>query len=713
MPGNLELLPLISQLPGNPAVDQNDPMPPEESNSLNELLPLMGYSMATNPSGPPSEPVLEQPQLEVPVTQSISQGQSVSARGFSPQAYNKVVNTAGSRLDRRIAAENDRVERTYKPYMIRQNLAGEAVKSSAEEIGQAESDIVMAKAQGQKDMAAAYQRMETETKKAADDAKAAGDAAKAQYQTALQSIPSINPNELWETSGTVGQFGMSVAAFVHDFLGAGGIKTSAMDTINNAVQRNMQAQLQRIEKGKAVASGFKDLWEMQRAQSSSNQEAMARMHGIMLKSLQAGIDAEMGKYDSRLALAKSQQARALIEQEIVNKQMAVQSHIDAAQNNAAQRLIAINGQELQASIASAQIAESRATRLAAEKAARAKAAQGSAVIYDISESGKGQAKWRIAPELADDKELVRGVVNKAAGTQTAIESLRELNELQSEMESSPDGLNKTRLAKEIDRRENALRSRIVMALVLDQSGKQVTDKEREFIEKLVPAKTWFTNGTNRRIISQLIEGKGNELNTLLQQTTVDITEGDPAYGRISARNRYAEPEITEAKVIKEGAEVIADEPVDKANKLLLSPDANSPISAKDKEELATTVDASSIEDRWKDFASNVPGSTGAKPSNKKPETTQELVEENWRVQRENNEAWIDPKKPTKAFVAMDTYRRLAAKGDENARQQLELWASMYSTGVPIAPDGSDANSTEAYRRHLMALYELTQLRKKN
>lgn len=689
--------------------------------NTSDLLPFIsGLGMQSQPVAQPEQPVsvpAPAPVVVAPTAPGSASG-SASSRAFSPAKHAQVVATSGSRIDRKMSAADAQVEKEYAPLKVKQDLAATSQVNAQKEVGQAEAEKAMAlvddpDAPGKQVsrhvlMQRMYQKHETEIQGITTQAKVAGDAAKAQYATALQAIPSLNPNQLWETAGAAGQYGMAVSAFVHDFLGAKGIKTSAMDTINGAIQRNIQSQLAAIDKGKAVASGFKDLWQMQREQSASDQEAMARMHGIMLKSVQAGIDAQMGKYDSRLALAKSQEARAQLEQQIADKALIVQQHIDRTQNDAAQRLIAINGQELQASIASQQIAESRATRMAAANAKNAPF-QG-AVVYDNSKSGGGAAKFRVKKELADDKELVRGVLAKATGTKTAIDGLRELQELQSQMAASPDGINKTRFASEIERRETAMRNRIVAALVLDQSGKQVTDQERQYIEKLVPAKTWFTNGNNRRIISQLVEAKGEELNTLLQQTTDDVKQGDPAFGTKMAQGRFADSEIEESKIIKEGGEELKAGPIDVANKLVTAPDNGKAADSALKEELKTTVGASAIEGRWKDFLSLVPGATG-EPQKKVDGSLEQQFESGRKTAETNQKAWANPDEPTKAFVGFDTYRRLAAQGDQKALEQLNLWVRMDGQGS--APDGTDPQSPEAQRKHMMAVWAISELKRGN
>lgn len=544
----------------------------------------------------------------------------------------------------------------------RMEQANAAQLAAEDQAANADADAVIARAAGQGKIASLMQKHAGEFRHLNESTLLAKQTAKDEYRQKLLEIPEVNPNALWDEAGASGQFQMSVAAFVHDMLGVKGIKTSAMDTINGAIRNKIDAQIANINMKRQVASGFKDLYDMTVAESGNQMEVQAKMHGYMLKAMEAGIDADMGKIDSNVARATHQQAKMVLRQAQLKNMVDVEKHIDDNFDKAAQRQIQIRGQNLQASMAKErnavdlQIAEAR-------NKAQAKQEGLPPVIFDTTVSGKGAAKWRIRPELAKDNELVRGVINKTVSTGQALEGLRELQDLQKSMGSAPpDQLG--RIRNEINRREQALRDSIVMALVLDQSGKQVTDKEREHIQKLVPSNDWFTNGSNRRIISQLVESKGKEMNRLLQQTTNDIKPGDEAYGTSAAQNQFGAGEMTEANLIKTGQDEHAPGVIENLSKQAQSPDAVSNRKYSDKFEHGDGSPAESEYKNftlpyWKDFSKS---QDWVKQTDARDVTTDIVMGNN-------------PDAPPRAFDAIRELAEMAHAGDGAALIELRQFST--------------------------------------
>lgn len=698
VPNLQSLLPYIAGVDSGQAPVETPPEPAPTStdatggglDSLIGLLPKLGPTTAPAPTG------------------STSTGTRQSESGFSPSKYAQVSKaTAG--IGQTMERERRRAAAPYAAHMAKQEAVGEDLKAASDSAADLESERLATQAEGHSKVQTLYQTAELETRKAFDDARVAADIAKADYRRALEEIPQVDPNQLWNSSSAGTQFGVAVAAFVHDFLGAKGIKTSAMDTINGTIQRNIDAQVANIANKRAVAQGFKDLWEMQRAQSTSDQEAKIRMQGLMLAAVKSGIDAQMSGIDSRLAGVKKQQARAMIDKEILANEFQVQKQVDAAADAAANRQVQIQGQLLNASIRREEIAEQRAAR---EAAARAKAAQDQgAVIYDLSTSGGGAAKWRIKKELAHDKDLVRDVVKKTVSTTKAIEGMRQLMELQAKADSAPDGIAKTRFANEVTRQAEALRTDIVSAIVLDASGKSATNDEYHRLAGMVPTNTWFTNGGNRRIISQLVASKGKEMNLLLQATTDDLRPEDPAFGTRAAQSIYADAERTEAKEVAAGGEDIKPALINKANEAITAPDSSSA-----EHEALTPMNEPAVglqggkdlTDRWKDFKKD-------QPKVEVPKTNGDSIEAQFEQGRAvaQNAASELPTKPSKAFGALDTYRILAEKGDKEALKQLESWALTGRDPAGFAPDGSDPNSPDTQMKVAMARWQLQHMRTKS
>lgn len=482
--------------------------------------------------------------------QSFSTKERVSSSGYSPEKMAQI--EAGpmgtSKMAQKKVTAADAITARYADDQARIQAAGDAAMRDEEALGRAEGAQIEERALGQRKVASLWDQHYREMEGLSQSALIAKQKAADEYRMRLSTIPELNPNAMWDDAGPGGQFQIAVAAVVHNMLAVKGINTSAMDTINGAIKNKMDAQIYNINNKKAVAQGFKDLYDMTVADSASQMEVRAKMHGYMLKALEAGIDADMGKIDSTVARLKHAQAKNIIRQAQVKNMLEVESHIGREVDQAFGREVTMRGQNMTAATARAD--REQQMKIAEIRANAEKPSAGPPVIYDTSKSGGGAAKWRIKPQYADDKELQRDVIRKTVLTNKAIDGFRELQDLQKEIDGSPPAI-AGRLRSELVRREEALRSTVVSAMVLDTSGKAVTNQEYDRISATVPVQGWFSNGNNRKIIASRVKEKQSEMNDLLQQTADDIGQDDPAFGTLSARNRFAESEGIEADIIKE------------------------------------------------------------------------------------------------------------------------------------------------------------------
>jgi hypothetical protein len=101
--------------------------------------------------------------------------------------------------------------------------------------------------------------------------------------------------------------------FVTDFLGARGIKSSGLDTLNRAIDQDMDAQIAEINKEGQVVGMFGDLYRSALSQSATQAETRERMRGMYLESFKAGVVAQLSKYDAPLAQVAAQKALADID----------------------------------------------------------------------------------------------------------------------------------------------------------------------------------------------------------------------------------------------------------------------------------------------------------------------------------------------------------------------------------------------------------------
>ncbi len=242
-----------------------------------------------------------------------STGRSVSGeyRGYSEGKYGQVSKQDAELYAKKQQSENA-VNAAYDP--ARQAL--EQSKTSGVGAVEAKLTADQQRLQDEKDTATLLGGIQQQFTKDEIDIRAREAATMnkriADYQTSLADFAAskVDPNDFWHGMSGGMRFGSMVSAFVHDFLGAKGIKTSAMDTFNKAIDRNINAQIQNINKKGEVAKGFKQLFELEQARSSSDAETRLRVRGYMLEAAKQHVIANMSSYKSLLATAEGKKALA-------------------------------------------------------------------------------------------------------------------------------------------------------------------------------------------------------------------------------------------------------------------------------------------------------------------------------------------------------------------------------------------------------------------
>jgi len=477
-----------------------------------------------------------------PLAPGQSVGGKVSASGFSPTKYAQAKKAAAPE-DATIAGGYQRAAARSAPDVAAIQAEGVSAKAAETRLASAEAAKSQIEAGQALHTAAIQTKYQNEVKQDYADAQAASDAAKAEYHTKLLQIPTLNPSQLWDAAGSEGQFGMAAAAFLHDFLGAKGIKTSAMDTINGAIKRNIDGQIANINSKRETAAGFKDLWEITRAQSASTAEARARMQSYGLASLKSELAGQMGGYDSAVAQAKHQMASALIDKEINKQVFDVHKHVDDSANQEATRLVAIRGQNMAAATAKA---ENESHERIAQITSDAKSAgKGPRYVFD-PETGKGKFVFKpgVRPEQQDK------VLEQVAKFEPANLIMSRLRTLEREAGSQVFDLTRgTRFSDEQQREFTGLATQLAHSLVAAR-GERPTDKD--VIDQLlvVPQKTTFTVGGTSRILA----GTQAELNDAVQGTIRQFVDDVPKEQQPQgATGRLAEGSYTDAQIGHAGA----------------------------------------------------------------------------------------------------------------------------------------------------------------
>lgn len=247
---------------------------------------------------------------------------SVGTQGYSQGKYQQV---SKQDAERNAAMGNAAagVQAQYAPVADAYAQSNASQKDAA----QAKTDAEMAKLSDEQTQAL-YLKGLTDSFRQEEQVATASEMARlnktiADYQASLAdySASKVNPNEMWDGMTGGMRFGTMVTAFVHDFLGAKGIKTSAMETFKGAIDRNINAQLANINKKGEVTKGFKALYDLQSQQAKSTEEIRTRIRGFYLESAKQHVIANMSQYKSLMATAEGRKAMAEIDKEMAKNYM--------------------------------------------------------------------------------------------------------------------------------------------------------------------------------------------------------------------------------------------------------------------------------------------------------------------------------------------------------------------------------------------------------
>jgi hypothetical protein len=498
------------------------------------------------PTGPVTSP--EQPTgessfvgtLGTPAPLSVSAGTKVgvSQSGLNMGTLDKLQakSKAPGGIRGELAKDQQQAQDEYQPVLAEGHAATEQAVTAANTGAAIESDRARILADGKAKLANAQQDFATKEQAATEQAQAEAMSSKASYKAALSSWAAmrVNPQDLWDNSGTAGQFSMIATAFMHDFLGAKGIQTSGMDSIRQAIQNNINAQIQNINHQGDVAKGFKELWEMQRAQSATDAEARQRVFGFYLKGLSDQVEAQASQYDSPLAKAKGMAAVAKLNQEQADNDLKVFQHIDTASAQRQSTAVQLYGHELAASSArySADMAY-QAKMAEINRKAAGKNTDGSQLLFDKS----GTAYRRFLPDVEPKtKDDLRETSQKMGHT---VDNLRRLSELQAQISSrAPGSVIPNNLYDEAQRAAEQLRNITKMGIIYDNSGKQINEQEIKLYDQMLAQKDWFLNGDNVRSLGILARDILEKTDAKAKGLSYEIGPEDPAYGFKSGDKQF-------------------------------------------------------------------------------------------------------------------------------------------------------------------------------
>lgn len=516
-------------LPGTSGVD------PTFTPSAPQFTPDSTANLMPGELTPPSAPQA-QPSPDFPVGNGALKnkiGTSQSERGFSPEKYTQVDKTSSS-LDKDYAAAEKMGQQ--------QGMAGvdelRAANSAEVEAKKAEIAAGAEKITAQGRQAVLMQGLQDsfaqDEAKMNMEAQAMSDQAKADYMTALGDLRAsrVDPGQLWGNMTPGVRFGTLVTAFVHDFLGAKGIKTSAMDTLNMAIDRNIASQVQAIKTKGEVAEGFKSLWWMQRNQAASDAEARARVRGFLLEGVKQQVVANMAQYESGLATAQGQSAIAAIDKEMANNMIQIHRHID-------QNVLQLRNQaleewkaKLQASIASQGISLQREQMQYQRDAAAAKAQADyrGRLVPDTTASGGGKARWIIRENIPDTDKS--DVLNRMGSLTSFSDKATRFQELYRQAGGKLSQTWWKRPMTEQERQLVQLRDDMAYELAYADSGKALNQQEIQTKKEQFLLSDNFMRGGTERQIAQGIENNYKRTYAKMAPFVTELKDGDLGYNAV-------------------------------------------------------------------------------------------------------------------------------------------------------------------------------------
>lgn len=499
----------------------------------------LGYPGAPGTAAPLAQP-----------STTVKEGTRVgtSSRGYSEAQMGKVSKADGglqaqyAQADAKAAAGGKAEADIIKP-------AYDADRAASQSVAEATVDRIYAQGHAANLQRALADSFAQDEMKMNMEAQAMSDQAKADYVAALADMRAtkINPAQWWSNQTPGMKFGTLVTAFVHDFLGAKGIKTSAMDTMNMAIERNINAQVQALKTKGEVAEGFKSLWWMQRNQSASDAEARQRVRGFLLEGVKQQVISNMAQYEAGLATAQGQAAIAAIDKELANTLVNIHRHIDQNALALRNQALELHKAKLMASVQS-QSNNIALERLRMEKdqlKAKARADYIGRLVPDTTASGGGRARWifRQGSGITPDKQ---GEVLDRLGALTRFsDQAQRFQDLARKVGTLPQNWWKNAQTEE-QRQLVQLRDDMAYQLAYADSGKALNQAEVETKKAQFNLDVMFQRGDTAKQIAQSVESQYKAAFAKMAPYVSELKEGDVGYNEVISPALASNTEIPSA-----------------------------------------------------------------------------------------------------------------------------------------------------------------------
>lgn len=473
----------------------------------------------------------------------VGAGVSVSERGHDPATFERLSKDRRPEAAQALARMEEEEKARQRVSGIRQTSARLGGALARE--GQAEGDLLEKQRENQAELSTYVADRAREEERAISESRAEANSIKADFQRQLAEFRSmrVNPNKIFDEQTTGQRVGTLASVFVADFLGAKGIKTSVMDTINRAIDRSIDAQKADIDTQGRALEGTQNLWNMQRAQSQSDAEARARVRAMMLQSFKDEVESRLGVYESALASAKAQSALAKVDVELVNAVNQVNFHADQNANARAQEIGALYRARLDASL------RARALKVQ-EDAAKAAAQQKTAdmQLLDTTRSGQNKVIGNFVRGTEIEHRDLRRQVNNFAKMEAVMDRFQNWR---AKHGTVPDGLSGTRWVSEASRAYDTMIENLVSEIVYERTGAASAEAERATLRRLIPKDTWLTQGGQDQPYAALRQHYRDKINAQVAQYTdnprVMVGSPDKGYEGIDPGGYTADKAILEGK----------------------------------------------------------------------------------------------------------------------------------------------------------------------
>lgn len=469
---------------GNVTLRQDSPVPdvalqPPAAPQL-PVNPDEVMATALGQKVPPSAPL---------ASASASQGQSVSAsrNGFSPGMFDVVDAKSRKGLGRDLAEANNRAAKYEDALTDGLDEITATKKAATENVARLEADKMDTEAQLGQEMAAAERQMalDNQTEYAQIQNKTA--AYMADYEKSVVDLANSTPNpgRAYSNMSATGRAGIAMTAFVQDFLGAKGIKTSGLEHIHKAVDMDIQAQRDAYMAKKDLVAGQLNIYQLHKEQGDSDYMASVKTRATLMEAAKMEATSKLAAMNSPIATARIPLLQAAIDEQQMKYRADAARDAMKTYETLAGQAVQVNGQRLSAAMEGRRLAlEERKFKAAQDAAAGPKPINEATVVRTPS----GKVVGRIV-----DEKLYKEVSDKVAVFSNFQDKLADYSKFVQENGKTYGGPGNKLFDDALKLKRDALRIDLAYSFATMNGNRVPTDPDYKNAERVMTSPT-FTTG---------------------------------------------------------------------------------------------------------------------------------------------------------------------------------------------------------------------------